>query len=489
MSEVKLNLIDGRQILCGTIHGSIGDACVAALSAEPENISELEAALQRYVGFGGSQNSPKPNHPKATENMVKDLPGFFASFHSVSEIDEEPWDAGVLIIDLAARIVAAESSYSQPQARGEVLYHDGVRAAETAVLYSVSDEWKFLDSIAEYESCRLVRSKERAHKTPLDARRVLYGRALLEFIVDNVRQSPICREARFETQNSTDRSSDARTDGLVANNALTVPAHETVEEILVGELSAIHARWLITCRDDLTGQSPKDVLLAKQDFIDFDLHTRQLQWTEQGEGPPCLAPDSFAYRFAGFGTHEWVLYYDLVRHLLWSALHSHSSTEPFAQDTEIARLDHIRTEWLENPQKDCGGRIPAIIIDNERRRLPIALGAQDMIIDDDCELCVMSANQVAMGFGPGFWHLDGSHMDDCFAFSFYRTQEEWDEENRRREEFNREFNRRWEERRQRLARGEPVDEDFDLDWVDALDSKSIGTALTEDADESGETVQ
>ena len=28
---------------------------------------------------------------------------------------------------------------------------------------------------------------------------------------------------------------------------------------------------------------------------------------------------------------------------------------------------------------------------------------------------------------PVFWHLDGSPMDDCFAFSFYRTQEEWAE--------------------------------------------------------------
>jgi len=95
---------------------------------------------------------------------------------------------------------------------------------------------------------------------------------------------------------------------------------------------------------------------------------------------------------------------------------------------------------------------------------------------------------VAMGYGPGFWHLDGSHMDDDFAFSFYRTREEWDEENQRREEFNHEFNRRWEERQQRLARGEPVDDDFDFDWVDSLNSKSSDTASAE-ADPSGETVQ
>ena len=265
-------------------------------------------------------------------------------------------------------------------------------------------------------------------------------------------------------------------------------AEETVEEKLAPELSAIHARWLMTCREDLEGQSPRDVLLAKLEFIDFDLHTRQLQWTELGEGPPCLATDSFAYRFAGFGTDECVLYYDLVRHLLWRALDFEDANKPAELEKETAALERARTEWLENPQEDCGGRIPAILIENERRRLPIALRAQDMIVDDDCELCVMSANHVAMGYGPGFWHLDGSNMDDDFAFSFYRTQAEWDEENRRREEFNREFNRRWEEREQRLARGEPVDDEFDLDWVDSLNSKSTDRAPA-DAEASGETVQ
>jgi len=79
-------------------------------------------------------------------------------------------------------------------------------------------------------------------------------------------------------------------------------------------------------------------------------------------------------------------------------------------------------------------------------------------------------------------------MDDDFAFSFDRTRAEWDEENRRREEFNREFNRRWAEREQRLARGEPVDDEFDLDWVDSLNSKSSDRVPT-DAEASGETVQ
>ena len=49
MSELKLNLVDAERVLHGTIHGSVADVCVAALSAEPETIAELEAALSRYI--------------------------------------------------------------------------------------------------------------------------------------------------------------------------------------------------------------------------------------------------------------------------------------------------------------------------------------------------------------------------------------------------------------------------------------------------------
>ena len=85
MSEIKLNLIDAQQILCGTIHGSMGDACVAALSAEPESIAELEAALKRYVGTASSRKSQATHGPPAITNMVKNPPGVFASFHSLQE--------------------------------------------------------------------------------------------------------------------------------------------------------------------------------------------------------------------------------------------------------------------------------------------------------------------------------------------------------------------------------------------------------------------
>jgi hypothetical protein len=471
MSEVKLNLVDARQTLVGTVHGSIADACVAALSAEPETIAELEAALARYV---------RPI------NQFK----VFGSFRPRAEIDIEPWDAGVVVIDLLARIVAAESSYSQPQPEGHVLYRDGTESTDVSVLYRVPKDWEFSSSLIEYESRRLLRRNERVACPPLDARNVLYGRPLLEFIVRNVRQTSVCRDGVDDDPakpiGHTANSSAAEAvdeSGINDSDERPASADEAIQEAISNEISAIHARWLMTPRDDLRGQSPREILLAKQEFIDFDLHTRALQWSVQGEGPPCLAEQSFAYRFAGFGTHECVVYYDLVRHLLWNELtcQRFGSCDPqiftpmLAEtdcdddrlDAELSRLDRIKTNWLENPQRDYEGRTPASIIENERRRLPLALSQSEMFIDEDCDTCMMMANDPTLG--PAFWHLDGSHMDNNFAFSDYLTREEWEAEKRRWEAFNKEFNRGWEERQQRIARGEQVDDDFDLDWVDSLD--------------------
>jgi hypothetical protein len=52
MSEIKLKLLDSHTLLVGTVHGSTGDRLVAALSAEPETIEELEAAFKRFEKDG-----------------------------------------------------------------------------------------------------------------------------------------------------------------------------------------------------------------------------------------------------------------------------------------------------------------------------------------------------------------------------------------------------------------------------------------------------
>ncbi len=475
MSEIKLNLTDAQHTISGPIHGSVVDACVAALSAEPETISELEAALARY------------NKPAGDISP-------FGWFRKDAEIDKESWDAGIVIIDLAARIVASESTYSQLGPQGEVPYHDGLCATDTSISYRLPDDWLFLYNIDQYEGLRDPRRLERLSTPPLDARAILYGRPLLEFIA---RESWILRHqtaasgdcddsVEVERSLTVHAGEPAVTRTLVAQTLVFDSSATLVRKVeneqsdspdpddrLRQQISLLHARWLMTARDDLRGQSPRDVLLARQDLIDYDLLTRSTQWSMQGEGPPCLATDSFAYRFAGFGTHEWVIYYDLVRHLLWSAPKEESErtgkgetgrNRPVELEPEIARLEKLKTEWLEQPQEDYDGRIPALLMENERIRLPIAMRGHDMVIDEDCPVCQMMANDAELGMEIGFWHLDGSHMDDDFAFSDLRTREEWEARRREWEEFTETFNREWEERqqRERLAGIEPVEERLDL---------------------------
>lgn len=428
MSEVRLNIIATNDAIHGTTHGSVADAIVAALSAEPETIVELEAALQRFI------------------NPVDDYRPF-ASFHAGA--DEEAWDAGIVIVDLAARIVAVQSSYSAPQAQGELQYNDGAKATDVSLFYRVPADWLFVYSLDEYKSARDKRGVQRADAPPFDVRQVLYGPAMIQFIVSEcaasggaLDSSPSGNDESGGAVDSSLSDTGARPSwnpqSAIANPQFAGPQSED-------PIAEIHARWLMTPRADLRRQTPREVMLAKLDFIDFDLHTRELQWSLLGEGPPPLARDSFAYRFAGFGSHEYVLDYDLMRHLLSECLQRVQSEDPIDVAAESSRLNKVKEAWLNSPQRELDGRVPSAIIESERRRIPLVMSAKSMMIDENCELCQMLAGETGEELGPAFWHLDGCNMDEGFVFSFHRTREEWEEEERRRKEFDEEFNRKWAE--------------------------------------------
>ena len=423
MSEVKLNLIDSQAILSGTIHGSVVDSCIAALSAEPETIAELASALGRYI-LAIEDSNP------------------FRWFHRRSVVDERPYDAGIVIIDLAARIVAAESTYSQPSPEGVVCYHNGHQGTDLRIPYHVAADWLFVNSIDAHRWSRERRLEQR--KPPIDARAVLFGRPLLDFIVNSV---------------------TAEVRALLKSEAMD---NEITREESNNPLVRLHAKWLMTPREDLQDRSPRDIMLEKQNFIDLDMDSRSLQWSLLNEGPPCIDRKSSAYRFAGFGTHEWVVYYDLVRYLLNCAVNLES------QDAEDAvhKLQQLKVEWLETGNDEYSGRTPAVIIDNERKRLPEAMSPEQLIIDENCECCRMMAQDAAMGFGPGFWHLDSSHMEEEFAFSTCTTIAEWELENQRREESYLEFEREWAEREYNRRAG-----------IREWDEEQLRIAMTESLEE------
>ena len=436
MSEIKLNLLDSHTLLTATAHGSVGDSLVAALSAEPDTIDELESALKRFKKCDSIPASSLRRGPRGP-------------------IDQQPWDAGILVVDLAARIVASESTYSEPTRKGTVAYHDGTHSTNFPLRYLLPADWLFLRSVENYEARLNHRLKEREPCATLDTRSILYGKPLLEFIVESVQllDTTAKRKRRQHRESVID----------------------------------IHRRWLMTPRDDLNGQSVRDILFAKRELIDFDLESRMHQWSFFLEEPPPLSKESHAYRFAGYGTHEWVMYYHLVRFLIWETLElkldsqSHvnhlMSSGCCRSKSVISPLDKLSTrdastmssnsmkkaegrsrvnfrkksdptnvelvaylaeqqaQWLSNPNEDLDGYIPADVIENERRRRPEAMTGRSMVVDESCYCCKMMGDESEAGLGIYFCFFDGCNMESEFAFSSYATLEEWKEEQHRFDEW------------------------------------------------------
>ncbi len=369
MSEIRVNIISNTQTISGDIHGSFGEVIVSSLNAEPETIEELETAIQRFL--------------KSESDW-----SFFRSFKKHE--DFEPYDAGLLVIDLAAKVIMADSTYSYYSKEGTIR----IKTEEDEdfdLPYRLSDDWKHVRSIPEFHFAQEKGREKYLNNPPLDVRQVLCGKPLYDYIM-----------------------------------AESLANKDSKDENLFTE---IHAKWLMTARDDLRGKTPREILLEKHDFIDSDLHSRSMQWTVTKECPPPLPKDSNASEFAGFGTHEIVIYYDLFRYLLEECFSG--------KFTEVGQLEQLAANWLNNPQGEFSGRTPASIIESERRRINLTMSAHECLIDEDCEICEMMAAEFET---PMFWGLDGSGMEyDRFEFSLNKTREEWEAEQTRYEEFNREF--------------------------------------------------
>jgi hypothetical protein len=387
MSEITLNILDAERAIYGRCHGSTADRLVAALCSDPETIEELDKALVRFeaADHGG---------------------GLLQQWHRGT--DEEPWDAGIMFIDLAARLVAYDSTYSHPSHRGSVEYHNGKHATDIHLWHHLADEWHITHRVDFWRGTSKSRRAERLARPRFDARPILFGKPLYRFLAVGCRDA--CRE----------RSS---------------PEDARDEDASYEAIKRIHARWLVTPREDLLGAAPRDVLLAEQHHIDMELQDRGGWWSAMGKCPTPLSPESAAYRYAGFGTHQVVLYYELIRALLGSCLDRCKADREINLSDEMMRLEKLADEWLHAPGEDLCGRTPAEIMDKERRRIPMAMSGEDAVVDDDCPMCQMLGEMT----GPMFWHLDGCNMDDDFEFSFYKSREEWEEEQRSWEEFNRKF--------------------------------------------------
>ncbi len=319
MSEVRLVVRERERDWSGKIHGSCADRAVAALSADPVTLEDLELAVSRFA---------KPDAD-------------FRYFVNLSRgLCDEPYDAGLVVIDLVARLVVVDSTYSSPGKRDSVCYHDGRCATSVDLPYCLADDWLFTSDSQNWQALADARRQERAAQPLRDLRDVFYGRPLLEFIAREVfaafaRRDEIAgaakarreeeereRQARYpEAPRERPTSGDAELDEDFAaidedeGELESRPEQQRYAGLFYDTIRQIHADWLLTPRADLGGACPREIALDRHNHISRDIEDRCLHWSRLNECPPGLEPSSHAYRYGGFGTHELVKYYDLVRQL------------------------------------------------------------------------------------------------------------------------------------------------------------------------------
>ena len=444
MSEVKVVLRDTSRSCSGNIPGFSAAQFVAALAADPVTLEELDVAVERFM----------PRHEGRS---------YFSGFRN--GIDDEPWDAGLVVIDLAAKLVYVNSTYSHPGQEGSVDYHNGQCATDIRCRYRLKDDWCFTSRWDDWRSRAEKRRAEFAATEPLDVRAILYGRPMIEFLATEcfrqfVRRDELLREAhakwiadRREWIEKYAREPQPYPESVTLAEFSQSAAYgnEKYSTAFWETLKDIHARWLMTARKDLRGQTPREMLWLDHDRLNSDLDFRRQQWDYVGHCPRGLDETSHAFRFGGFGTHEMVEYYELVRHLLWSCwerLHQQAAErcDSIATNfmtvgdflmTEVPRLEQVREEWLDELAEDISMPLtPREIITHERRRLPEGVPNSEAMHDPDCPCCQMLADMP----GFSFWHLDGCNMDNDFAFSIqHETLAKWETEQREWAEMNREI--------------------------------------------------
>jgi hypothetical protein len=266
--------------------------------------------------------------------------------------------------------------------------------------FQLSSEWEISEDADHWSSVVAAARARRQTPGPQDVRKILYDRAIEYLLAESLSAAAAVRH---------------------------LPAAE-LSFHAVRLTRDVHARWLTTPREDLHGRSPRDILLEKREFIDFDLRSRCDQWRLTGKCPPGLARSSTAYQHAGFGTHEIVMYYRMIRMLLGAFWQQAGRREAMDPDRELARLERERDAWLVRPCQTIDQHwSPATMIHRERARLPLAVFGRSDAGDCDCALC-----RLADDSGPVFVQLDGSELDDAFAFSFHATYAQWQAEREER---------------------------------------------------------
>lgn len=360
-------------------------AAVASISAQPESMAEFFAAIQRY------QPADAWTQTGTAVDCIQD-----------ATTSDGQW----CLVDLASRSVISGPRFELPERRS-ALQADGDEHGHGAnvIWMDTPPDWLFEPAAADWTSTVDQRAAHIGEQPRLDGRPILYGADMLRSIADKI---------------------------LIAA-ASGVPTNRR-QEFNRG----VHADWLMTSRDDLTGQTPREWMLKDHEHIGWEMQHRSQQWSMQGYAAPPLDVDSIAYRYAAFGTTEIVIYFDLFRSLI-NECWRQSDAGLFNSDQMVEQLATHLQSFLDQPPADTGtGLSCRERIECERRRMPFT--EDETHLDCTCSVCQAGAEG---GFGsqPMFTAIDGTHLEleGEFAFSMITSRADWErqqsDDRRRMEQF------------------------------------------------------
>lgn len=271
--------------------------------------------------------------------------------------------------------------------------------------------------VSDTAPAKLFEARQSKTPRPIVDREILYGDAFLTFVAKRV----------LEVFHSDDWTKCVQGNTQRDRYELTVAAHKD---------------WLMTPREDLGGKIPRQMLHGAIHWANKVTEGQQSRY-ENG-GPMIAAPDDWqGYSSAPMGSQEMCIYFDFCREIIgagWEWLETEQGKQAANRGESavtdlVAFLGEIKENWLTSPLE--GGPSPNLVIECDRRRVPMGDGVQIEGIDAvattshqgdcDCPICGLMADGM---FGTSFSSIDGHHLelDDEFAFSMHESQEEWEDE-------------------------------------------------------------
>lgn len=364
MESLQVLVRDAARSVQGFVSLPWAETMLAALAADPETLDEFDRALQRF-------------------QLDTPLDAWRREFEaSDADLADAP---RALVVDLPRRLIFARGlPFDWEGSLEGGIFQDG-QPLEFAINERLPAAWRASDSLDGWREQVETAAREQTLVAPFDSRRVLYDEA------------PAWLASALVA---------ARADG------------KSQPEV------DIHVAWLTTPREDLGGRTPREILIDQIDFIDEQMDRRRAEWNALGRPASGLPRGSRAYREGGVGLHEFIVYYDLIRTLLWQGW-ERLSEQPSGAEELAAWMRDEQRRWLDQRVDDGGPGIivPDDVIECERRRIPYTDSPAPTRVDDDSPPRSTPSDPRR---GPSYIHFTTSHIDVAFVFSPYKDRKAWE---------------------------------------------------------------